>query len=583
MQNVCGEMSPDMEKAVVKNLVKNFNSIENKHHGNKMLSSFHSNICEENWLESSGVTIREFLMRAQRVQSFLAQTIAQAQNMGFSDTGERNNSSRGSQNTKGKPFKSASKTLQTMSSASSTKGKTAQLESCWGCGMNNHKKPDCLHKDHPDFNRESKPWKDSLKGKAWIRSGARHYTTAKSAVDALVHHTGIFGVPLQITSDKGSQFVNSLISEFNAIGGAEQQIATAYSKEESAIIERSNKETGRHLRNFLFNNFIKEKWGMRLPLIARIHNTQVHESTGVAPYKLVLNNALRLEKNIFSDNLDHILVKRPPTADGLITSGVGSWAADQLRAQAILLEIAELNLRNKDLKHINATVTSRSDEGRTAEKKSKNSKDSKQRIAEFPINSYVLLDYPKSKYHAGPERKILAWKSGPFRVVDFVGNDYTIVDLLTDTEKIVHISRLSPFYYDKAYTIPYDVANANKGYFEVEKIIKAEGHVDNKTKLSFLVRWKGFDESKDSYVSHKDLVWNSSYYNWCKDQLKIFEHTLYNIQHKTHDWQNLTTAQIQNETKRYRKIHNILESDIKRFENDMNKTNNNSISCLIDD
>jgi len=147
----------------------------------------------------------------------------------------------------------------------------------------------------------------------------------------------------------------------------------------------------------------------------------------------------------------------------------------------------------------------------------------------------------------------------------------------------VHISRLSPFYYDKAYTIPYDVASANKGYFEVEKIIKAEGHVDNKTKLSFLVRWKGFDESKDSYVQHKDLLWNSSYYNWCKDQIKIFEHTLYNIQQKTHDWKSLTNAQIQNETKRYRKIHNILESDIKRFENDMNKTNNNSISCLIDD
>jgi hypothetical protein len=45
----------------------------------------------------------------------------------------------------------------------------------------------------------------------------------------------------------------------------------------------------------------------------------------------------------------------------------------------------------------------------------------------------------------------------------------------------------------------------------------------------------------------------------------------------------MTIAQIQNETKRYKKIHSILESDIKRFENDMSKPNNNSISCLIDD
>ena len=100
--------------------------------------------------------------------------------------------------------------------------------------------------------------------------------------------------------------------------------------------------------------------------------------------------------------------------------------------------------------------------------------------------------------------------------------------------------------------------------------------------MSFLVRWKGFDESKDSYVPHKDLVWNSAYYNWCRDQLKVFEQTLYNIQQKTQDWQNLTTAQIQIETKRYKKIHNILESDIKRFENDLSKPENNSLSCLIE-
>ena len=118
MQKLFGEISSDMEIAVVKSLVKNFNTIDNKYHGNRMLKTFHSYICQENWLESGAITIKNFLGRAQEVQSMLSQTIALAQTMGFSDTGEKNNSFKGSQNTKGKPFKSISnETLQKKTSA----------------------------------------------------------------------------------------------------------------------------------------------------------------------------------------------------------------------------------------------------------------------------------------------------------------------------------------------------------------------------------------------------------------------------------------------------------------------------------
>jgi hypothetical protein len=76
--------------------------------------------------------------------------------------------------------------------------------------------------------------------------------TAECAIDALIEHFGIFGCPAQLLSDNGSQFVNELITEFTKLIGTEHITTMAYSKEENAMVERSNKETMRHLRNLIF-------------------------------------------------------------------------------------------------------------------------------------------------------------------------------------------------------------------------------------------------------------------------------------------------------------------------------------------
>ena len=40
--------------------------------------------------------------------------------------------------------------------------------------MRNHTKTECGHKQHPDWNNSSLPWHESVKGKAWIKSEAKH-------------------------------------------------------------------------------------------------------------------------------------------------------------------------------------------------------------------------------------------------------------------------------------------------------------------------------------------------------------------------------------------------------------------------
>ena len=73
----------------------------------------------------------------------------------------------------------------------------------------------------------------------------------------------------------------------------------------------------------------------------------------------------------------------------------------------------------------------------------------------FPIDLYAWVDYkdtPTSKLHTS--------RRDPLRVINFVGSVYTLLDLATNKLQDYHVSRLHPFYFDKAPILdPVTVAN----------------------------------------------------------------------------------------------------------------------------
>ena len=72
------------------------------------------------------------------------------------------------------------------------------------------------------------------------------------------------------------------------------------SKEENSIVERANKEVLRHLRAIIFDKRFVAKWGKHdLPMVQRIFNTDVKQSTGVSPAQLLFGDALHLDHQIF--------------------------------------------------------------------------------------------------------------------------------------------------------------------------------------------------------------------------------------------------------------------------------------------
>jgi hypothetical protein len=72
-------------------------------------------------------------------------------------------------------------------------------------------------------------------------------TSATLCAKALLNHVCRYGTPMIICSDRGTQFVNAIISQLLSLLQIEHELSLAYSKEHNVIVKQANKEVMRHL------------------------------------------------------------------------------------------------------------------------------------------------------------------------------------------------------------------------------------------------------------------------------------------------------------------------------------------------
>ena len=245
--------------------------------------------------------------------------------------------------------------------------------------------------------------------------------TAASAADALLQHTGRYGIPTTLVSDGGSQFVNNLISQFLELIGTDHHITLAYSKQENGIVERSNKEILRHLQAIIFEKDILTKWSKYLPMVQRIINSTISASLDVSPAQIIFGGALNLNRGYI------ISIEDKEKYDSEVT--LSEYSKEMIDAQSKIIAAAQ-----KYQKHVNEKYLAE-----------KNEKYKHVEITVFPVNSYVLLGYPGSNLKKGPPNKLLTNWQGPYQVISSLGNNYTILDLATMKEDTVNVKRLKSF------------------------------------------------------------------------------------------------------------------------------------------
>jgi Chromo (CHRromatin Organisation MOdifier) domain len=114
---------------------------------------------------------------------------------------------------------------------------------------------------------------------------------------------------------------------------------------------------------------------------------------------------------------------------------------------------------------------------------------------------YVLVHY---RTGAPPTRLHTHWR-GPMKVVSGSDSRYLLYDLITQKQKVYHVSVMKPFVYDPAVTTPLDVARRDYMEFFVKTIIDHRGNIERKTDLQFFVSWLGYDDRDNLWEPYSNL------------------------------------------------------------------------------
>eukprot|EP01036_Dinobryon_divergens_P062083 gene62083-biopygen43588 len=104
---------------------------------------------------------------------------------------------------------------------------------------------------------------------------------------------------------------------------------------------------------------------------------------------------------------------------------------------------------------------------------------------------------PPTKFH--PRLK------GPYLVANFQGDKYTLRNLVTEELEDFHVTRLREFRYDDRFVDPRDIALRDVEEYYVERILAHSGNPTKLKTLQFHVKWRGFDESYNTWEPWKNL------------------------------------------------------------------------------
>jgi hypothetical protein len=272
-----------------------------------------------------------------------------------------------------------------------------------------------------------------------------------------LNHVCRYGTPMTIRSDRGTQFVNGMISQLLSLPQIDHELSPAYSKEQNAIVERANKEVMRHRTAIIFDRRVSDVWSFEyLPLVQRIiMNAKVHDTIDVSPADLVFGKSINLYTGLLFTIPPESLIK--DTAD-VSEHRLADHVAKLIKIQSLLIEIAGDNQLTADSFHM---------------------KEASSLSNMFPVNSYVLL-----KPLDGAREKLQMPKAGPYIVVGINRDKYFIQDLLTHKITDTHISNLNGFRYNFSSIMgPVEVAARNAREFFIERISEHRGKTQRRSKM----------------------------------------------------------------------------------------------------
>lgn len=214
------------------------------------------------------------------------------------------------------------------------------------------------------------------------------------------------GVMLQLISDGGKEFANSILDELCSLMNAKKHVVTAYHPMANGQVERFNRDMKRYLLTMLDDT---ADWVAFLKPLQFAHNTAVSKSTQFTPHYLTFLDNARLP-----DSLSH------PN-----TTYSESYSADAFRRMQYAYQLVYRNneeARQAYTKHFNAKAKARRFEV------------GDEVLASFPINQHI------------PNKKLASIWRGPFSIIEICENNIVLIKASPRHKVIkIHINRIRLF------------------------------------------------------------------------------------------------------------------------------------------
>ncbi len=148
----------------------------------------------------------------------------------------------------------------------------------------------------------------------------------ETAVAVIDHIFCIHGLPMDVVSDRGPQFVSKFWREFCHLLGATVSLSSGFHPQSNGQTERANQDLERMLRCLVSQN--PSSWSQQLSWVEYAHNSLPVSATGLSPFEC----SLGYQPPIFSSLESEVAV---PSAHAFVQRCRRTWS----RARQTLLQV----------------------------------------------------------------------------------------------------------------------------------------------------------------------------------------------------------------------------------------------------
>jgi len=250
----------------------------------------------------------------------------------------------------------------------------------------------------------------------WAEAIPLRNHTASTVARALVTHVFTkFGAPLQLLTDRGTEFESELFQELMRWMEIDKLRTTAYRPSCNGVVERFHRTLNSMLGKAVTES--QRDWDERLPLVLAAYRATPHESTGMTPNKLFLGHEVRMPID---------LVMGLPPDESCESTYVHDYV-DKLRQNAS--EAYQLAR-----KHLRASAERR-----------KKIYDVKVKTEQFKVGDWVFYHYPRRF-----QSRSAKWQKayiGPYLVVRLIEPVNCVLQKTAKSKPfVVHVDKLKRCY-----------------------------------------------------------------------------------------------------------------------------------------